>query len=237
MNLGVTEILQNSFVVTIDEKRFGAFECAFRKSGFGSVPQKFIGFEVSDRYLLDTFKPIAELRNSPLRGKLEHNLQKMHSICNSASHFAIVQHAMLLNLPFVAIFEDDAVPVPGCIGKLAEFCSNVPDCTDILRLGYLKPASWHDSKRHVRSNVILNHFVVENYLGSHAYIVFRKHYRKFLETTKDQPKCDYARINPSPDKVVYALKESLFEQINIMDAPVIHSYKLGNGRMKFPKVT
>ena len=237
MNLSIDKILQNSFVITINEDRFNAFSTEFKKHGFTTLPQKFIGFEVSDRYLLNTFRPIANLVNSPLRGELEHNLSKMHSICNSASHFAIVQHALLQGLPFVAIFEDDAVPVPGCIEKLYEFCSNIPDDTDILRLGYLKSIRQMNCKGHARSNVVSNHFVIENYLGSHAYVVFSKHYMRFLETSKDHPKCDYERINPSPDKIVYALEESLFDQINIMDAPVMHSYKFADGRMKFPKVT
>ena len=186
---------------------------------------------------MDNFKIIADLKQSPIRGVLEHNLSKMHSICNNASHFAIVQHALLLDLPFVTIFEDDAVPIENCIEKFSEFCSNIPDDTDILRLGYLKNYSQTNDPKYIPPKIVLEHFVIENYLGSHAYIIFKKHYRTFLETNKDQPKCDYNLINPSSDKVVYAFKESLFNQINIMNAPVMHSYKMADGRMKFPKVT
>ena len=238
MILAFEEIIKNSFVVTIDNKRFNAFKDAFLSAGFSEklLPKKFIGYEISNEYLINTFKPIFDLQFSKVRGYLEQEFEKFHCIFNSASHCAIVQHAMLLDLPFVTIFEDDAVPVKDCVEKLNSYCSNVPNDTDVLRLGYLPPRKEMFNKNYKWPEPEANGFIVSRFPGSHAYIVFKKYYQRFLENNKIQPRCDKDRINPSQDKVVYALREPLFEQINILDAPVIHAYRLKDGKIKLPPV-
>ena len=225
--------MQRSFVVTIDDERFNAFKQSLSSIGIPQnlFPRRFIGYEITEKFLIDNFKIISDLQFSPIRGRLEKNINRIHAICNNASHFAIVQHAMLLDWPFVTIFEDDATPVNDCIEKINEYCKNVPDNTDVLRLGYaIDP---HDK---ISPEIILDNFVIHHYTGSHAYVVFKKFFRRFLDSNKHQPRCDYDKINPTPDKVVYALKESLFNQKNLLDRPVIHSWKLGNGKIKLPPV-
>lgn len=241
MTLAFEEIMKNSFVVTIDSKRYNAFKNSFLSANFPEelLPKKFIGYELVDGFLTSEFKAVFDLQYTKVRGYFEQERKKFWRLCNNASHFAIVQHAMLLDLPFVTIFEDDAVPVENCIEKLNAYCSNVPDDTDVLRLGYYFPIKklfngrckvykWPEPEE--------NGFIVSCFHGSHAYIVFKKYYQRFLESNKYQPRCDKDRINPSQDKVVYALREPLFEQINILDAPVIHAYRLKDGMLKLPPV-
>ena len=238
MTLSFKQILSNSFVVSINEKRYAAFEKEFSAASFPILPKKFIGYEITDKYLLDSFQILADLKNLPKHGILEKNLRMIYSICNNASHFAIVQHAKLLDLPFVTIFEDDAVPIPQCIEKLNVYCSDIPDNTDVLRLGY---STFPEQKQlDIEKCDLDNHsenLIVKNFCGSHAYIVFKKYYMRFLKDNKYQPRCDCQKINPTPDKTVYALKEPLFIQQNILDASVIHSYKLKNGMRKLPPVS
>ena len=237
MKLSFEEIMKGSFVVTIDNERFNVFQKVFSENNIPLklFPKRLIGYEISDNYLIDSFKIISDLQFSEIRGLLEKNLNLIHAICNNASHFAIVQYAMLFNLPFVTIFEDDAVPVKDCIEKLNDYCSNVPDDTDILRLGYLQTDEIYE-RNYVPPKIINEHFIVQRFPGSHAYIVFKKFFKRFLEINKYEPRCDYSKINPTSDKVVYALKESLFKQRNILNRPVIHSWKLDNGKIKLPPV-
>lgn len=230
--------MRNSFVVTIDSERFNAFRSEFLSANFQEelLPKKFIGYEIVDEYLTNEFKPIFDLQFSKVRGYLEQELRKFYRIFNNASHFAIVQHAKLNDLPFVTIFEDDAVPVKDCIEKLNAYCSYVPDDTDVLRLGYTIPHRKLLRGEYVPPEPDENGFIQSRFFGSHAYIVFKKYYQQFLESNKYQPHCDIDKINPGPDKVVYALKEPLFVQYNLLDRPVIHSYKLRNGMLKLPPV-
>ena len=230
--------MQNSFVVTIDSKRYFSFKSSFLSANFPEelLPKKFIGYEATDEFLTSEFKAVFDLQYTKVRGYFEQERKKFWRLFNNVSHFAIVQHAMLLDLPFVTIFEDDAVPIENCIEKLNAYCSNVPDDTDVLRLGYYRLTKKLFNQDYKWPEPEANGFIVSRFFGSHAYIVFKKYYQRFLESNKYQPRCDKDRINPSPDKVVYALKEPLFEQLNILDAPVIHAYRLKNGKIKLPPV-
>ena len=238
MNLTAENILKNSFVVTIDSKRYDAFKNEFLSAGFPEelLPKKYIGYEITDEYVTNEFKPIFDLQFSKVRGYLEQELRKFYRIFNNASHFGIVQHAKLNDLPFVTIFEDDAVPVKNCIEKLNAYCSYIPNDTDVLRLGYTIPHKKLLKGEYIPPKQDENGFIQSRFFGSHAYIVFKKFYQEFLEGNKYQPHCDIDRINPTPNKVVYLLKEPLFVQYNLLDRPVIHSYKLRNGMRKLPPV-
>lgn len=224
MKIPPDDILRNSFVVSIDNERFLAFQNAFESCQI--IPKKFKGYEITDEYLLAHVMSLMVIKNKHKKWMLENDLKLSKSFANNASHFAIVQFAKMLDWPFVTIFEDDAVPVENIREKLDYYCSDIPDETDILRLGYCEPCFRPTRKSDVENAIPhSDKFIVKNISGSHAYIVFKRHYDRFLETNKDNPRCDFDKINPSPDKNVFALKESLFNQINLKHRPVIHSYK------------
>ena len=218
MILAFEEIIKNSFVVTIDNKRFNAFKDAFLSAGFSEklLPKKFIGYEISNEYLINTFKPIFDLQFSKVRGYLEQEFEKFHCIFNSASHCAIVQHAMLLDLPFVTIFEDDAVPMNGILKKLPQYLSNIPDDCDILKLGFTRPM---DYKEQTKS--ISNSFYVRKTLGAHSYIVFQKYYDCLLRTNYSDPTPDESKLNNTSAKI-YNSTEPLFIQINENSDTAVH---------------
>ena len=238
MKLTFEQIMNNSFVVTIDNERFAAFEKGLSTANIPDelFPRKYTGYEITDEYLLSHFRFLKEQAESVYHGLVELNISLVHALCNNASHVGIVQLAKFTNMPFVTIFEDDATPVENCVDKINKQCENIPDDTDVLRLGYIYT---HTPRAH---NYIGNAKVIDDNLiqgwfaGSHAYIVFSKYYDRFIEKNKLCPRCDYGKINPSEDKVVYDLKESVFRQCNIEGRPVIHSWKFANGQIKLPTV-
>lgn len=54
-----------------------------------------------------------------------------------SSHLMIVSMAKTMQLPFVCIFEDDAVGCINCKNKLEQVLNNIPEDTDVLMLGNL----------------------------------------------------------------------------------------------------
>lgn len=225
MRLTTEEILHNSFVVTIDGERVALFNSWFASQGL-AVPKAFTGYELPEMFLKQQFQCFR-------RFPAAQDFKRMAAICNNASHWAIVQHAKFMDLPFVTIFEDDAKPVDGLQEKLDLLCSDIPEETDVLRLGYTSMFKRHTA-RPLIDNAIphSDNLIVSNLSGSHAYIVFRKYYDRFIIDNKLQPRCDLIKINPSKNKIVFALKESLFNQVNLPDRPVISSWKFEDGTWK-----
>ena len=224
MRLTTEEILHNSFVVTIDGERVAVFRKWFEDQGL-IVPGTFEGYEILTPFFRQQFTCF---KTAP-----KQDFRIMSAICNNVSHWSIVQLAKFTNMPFVTIFEDDAKPVDNLKEKLDLFCSDIPDETDVLRLGYSKQFKRSTSRKFVEAAVPhSDNLIVRNLSGSHAYMVFRKHYDTFIAENKVQPRCDYFKINPSLTKTVFALKESLFNQVNLPDRPVISSWKLEDGTYK-----
>lgn len=226
MILNANDIFKNAFVVSIDNVRLLEFQKNFKNKNI-PLPKIFTGYEIEDSYLLAYTNAFDTLKKEKKDGLLNLDLRLFHSFFNNASHFAIVQFAKILDLPFVTIFEDDAVPVDDCIEKLNLYCSDIPDKIDVLRIGYC--SQFYRPTRECDIKIAIPHsdnLIVKNLSGSHAYIVFKRYYDDFIKTNKVNPRCDFSKINPSIYKNVFALKESLFNQINLKNRPVIHSYKL-----------
>ena len=231
MYLTTSQIMQNSLVVSIDNERFLAFQEAFQKEKL-QVPKKFVGYEIMNKSFISQFQSFRYMLLDKRRGVVKQDMKIKNAICNNVSHWSIVQIAKFTDMPFVTIFEDDAMPVEGCATRLDSLCSDIPDEIDVLRLGYCS-----QFKRPLGQGVIdsaiphSDNLIVKNLSGSHAYIVFKRYYDHFIEDNKFQPRCDFRKINPSRDKNVFALKESLFNQINLKDRPVITSWKLPDGEV------
>lgn len=232
MTLNTEEILNNSFVVTIDGERVAVFYKWFEEQGL-RLPEKFIGYELTRDYLLKQFQFLRQLQKFNAPKVVERNVRLFRAISNNVSHWSIVQLAKHANLPFVTIFEDDAKPVGNLRKRMDELCSDIPDETDVLRLGYTKHIKRLTDYRRVNLSVPhSDNLIIENLSGSHAYIVFQRYYDRFITENKIQPRCDFIKINPTLDKTVFALKESLFNQVNLPDRPVISSWKLQDGSIK-----
>ena len=230
--------MNNSFVVTIDNERYSAFESWLTEAGVDKslFPKKFRGYEIEEEYLIKNFKVLEEQSHSLLHGLLDINLSLCHALCNNASHFSIVQIAKFTNMPFVTIFEDDARPVSGFIDKVNSWCADIPDDIDVLRLGYSGSSDPRKENYIGNATRVTDCLIQKRFSGSQAYIVFNKYYDRFIEDNPKCPRCDFDKINPSDDKVVLCLKESVFKQCNIPGRPVIHSYKFADGTIKLPIV-
>lgn len=231
MRLTTEQILQNSFAVTIDGERFAQLEQAFQKENL-IVPHKFVGYSALDTFLINQFQSLKRLEIKNNTSFLKQELKIFYAIFNNVSHWTIVQMAKFADMPFVTIFEDDAVPVENLKEKLDDLCSDIPDETDVLRLGYC-PQFERALGQAIIDNAIphSNNLIVKNLSGSHAYIVFKRYYDRFIEDNKKQPRCSFKKINPTLDKNVFALKESLFNQVNLKEHKVMTSWKLPNGEI------
>lgn len=212
MKLSYEDVFAHAFVVSIDEIRYQAFVDNFKKAGIETIPKLWNGMYVSDKYI-DIYR-----RGDP---RMMTNCTVIKQICNACGQYFIVVMAKVFDWPFVTIFEDDAVPVEGIKEKLDLSLSNLPDDTDAIRLGYLNNS--HAISR--KLNFTSNHISYEFRYGSHAYIVFKKYYDRYLQMSHDSPYADFERLQYSDESKVYVLKESLFNQQNVPGRDVIHSIK------------
>ena len=109
MKLTVTDILEHSFVITINKERHLLFKRIFKAHGLNNpYPRKFNGVVIH--------------YNSP-----QYNC--------SLAHKAAIEKAKKLYWPYVCIFEDDAYPIKGIVGELEHYLSEIPDDCAVLTLG------------------------------------------------------------------------------------------------------
>ena len=124
--------------------------------------------------------------------------------------------AKYLNWDFITIFEDDAIPVKNAKELMKIYCTDIPDDADILKLGYT-------SERHRQKMLYRDEkFVSINQKGSHAYIVFKKEYDRFLSDSIINPRADIMRFNPHPGVNSYSCIVPLFLQKDIEGEDHIH---------------
>ena len=180
-------MLDNSFVITIDDKRYQNFCKRFEFVGLNNpLPKKFIGFQI---------------QNGVYR---ESGFIKTKNICNCwFSHIAIVSMANALGWDFVCIFEDDTLPANDVASRLDEILSDVPDDADIIKFGHLgvfddKPITEYDKIFDIRET-----------RGSHAYVIFKRFYDKFIEITKRDILIDHTPMNDKTSNIL-TTKDLLF---------------------------
>jgi hypothetical protein len=113
------ELLNHSFVITINDERFDNFCKVFQEHGLNPLPKRFNGFTLPN----DIYKDIGLIKTSN------------HCNC-SFSHAAIIKTAESLDWPFVCIFEDDAYPHKDIIIKFQNVLNDIPNAIDMIKLGY-----------------------------------------------------------------------------------------------------
>lgn len=91
-------------------------------------------------------------------------------------NLAIAKAAEALDWPFVCIFEDDARPCIGAGQKLQSALQGLPEDIDMLKLGWL-------CKRDVVA--FSQKLCFASTLGSHAYVLFKRGYRKFQKNVTE----------------------------------------------------
>lgn len=177
--------MKNSFVITIDDRTYDMFTNRF--SRFTTIiPKKFNGFTIPNR----VYKKAGII--------------KTNNVINcSLSHVALIKYAQMNELPFICVFEDDAVPHKDVKLFLDSVLSNIPDDCDMLKLGVL---GFHgpDSKT-LNSNLTVNNHTS----GSHAYVIFNRYYQRYLLNMKINPVADGLVMN-DVNSNIYMSKTNLF---------------------------
>lgn len=122
------------------------------------------------------------------------------------SHVSIINYAKTHNLPYVLVFEDDAYPCINCRLVFEEYLNHIPNDATMIILG------WPNHKHNTQTfNKYFNRVTTCTICGSHAYILFKNAYDKYLDyfTTHSTGKADndiYQILN------AYILDKPLFIQ-------------------------
>lgn len=153
MDISLEKVIENSFCISIDQKRRHIFQTVFNHY-FGKVPRIFDGYT-----------------NPELDG-----IRKC-----SLSHVSIIRMAKAMELPFVTIFEDDAYPRRDANIIIRDVIRRTPEDANMLILGWnvLKNASKIDDIILKGPSRPAN--CDRRIYGSHAYIVFEKCYDKYIK--------------------------------------------------------
>lgn len=189
MKITLDEFFRNSFVLSIADHALDRFYAIFKNafpSQAGNMP-----------------RPVRGFKNKGLRPS--YNCKLGHSM--------MVRMAKALDLPFVALFEDDAYPCIDAESKLKEVLENVPDCANVLVLGWICRSHGfvHDAAR--GSNDLVRFYPRGILYGTQSWIVFKKYYDDFIricETYPDLAIDDFVRqfkevcvVNRSPLFIQY----------------------------------
>ena len=197
MEIAINDLLENSFVITIDDQRYNEFVNNFKHAGFDLLPRRFDGFAIPN----GMYKNVG--------------LIKTKNYCNcSLSHIAIVKYAKMMNMPYVCIFEDDAYPCKGIQEQFKRLISMIPYDADIVKLGFTR---YVDKAKVFDSNGELSLLKNENSWGSHAYIVFSKYYDKYIENYHKDMLADGMVLN-DVDASIFVPNDILFMQYQIQDS-------------------
>jgi GR25 family glycosyltransferase involved in LPS biosynthesis len=131
------------------------------------------------------------------------------------SHAALVKYANLLNLDFIAIFEDDAYPCDEILEKLTEYLTGIPDDCDILKIGW--------SGVYKNENSFQQKFNRQpKSWGTFAYVIFKRYYKRYFENFKKSYISDHDVM--SSDSVnTYHTRQRLFYYYNQESDVLIHN--------------
>lgn len=110
MNLTTKDLLQHSFVITIDDERFKWFKKVFKFHSIEPLPRRFPG--------------VTLWYNSP-----QYNCY--------LSHKNAILKAKKLKWPYVCIFEDDAYPINNVMDKLNDRLKELPETCKVFVLGHI----------------------------------------------------------------------------------------------------
>jgi len=152
MTIAVKDLLEHSFVISVDKNRYGVFCDRFSKYGLNDpLPRLFEGFK---------------LKNGIHK---EQGFIKTKNLCNCFfTHIALIKMAQCLDMDYICIFEDDALPCKDITEKLQMHLDSLPTDVDMLKFGYLGILNVNKK--------IDKMFSIAKTLGSHAYIVFKRFY-------------------------------------------------------------
>ena len=187
MEFTIKDFFRHSFCITTSDEQYKRFKDRFVDRGLPRrmLPKKFVG-----TYPKHTMKDRTSMQMCIL------------------SHFSIINMASTLNLPYVTIFEDDALPMKDFYPKLSEFLSEgVPDGASAVYFGNL-----HFIDIQEKTSGVKFASMTSNLYGTHAYTVFKGAYANYLKVNRASER----QINPDwcqeLFKPCYASTKSFFIQ-------------------------
>lgn len=219
MKIDIKEFLERSYYITVDNRRAVRFEEIFRNNGLNPIPKRINGYKASDNFIKSYLK-IALNKDQTSR---------LHNLFCGVSHLIPIYYAKMSEMPFVVVFEDDAVPMNGILEKLKFYLNDVPDDCDVLKLGFTRPLDYKE-----QPNVISEKFYIRKTLGAQSYIVFQKYYDILLKTNYLDPTPDESKLNKK-DARIYNSKEPLFIQINENSDTAVHGSRDAQYYSKYAK--
>lgn len=185
----INDLLQNSFVISINNKRYNDFCNIFNQYKLNTpLPKLFNGFELKNGI-----------------NKLAGFIKTNNVINCSLSHEALIKYGKMMNLPYMCIFEDDALPCYNIYDKLIAVINELPEDADMLKLGAIKFQK--NNMKVLNCNLCINN----DTWGSHAYIIFKKYYDRYITNIETTPIADLLAMNDNKAKI-YCVVEPLFIQ-------------------------
>lgn len=148
MNIDKEDLFKYSYVITISDQKYKRITDYFTKAQL-KPPHRFNGFQIQNR-----------------------NFQK--NLNCTISHIALIKMADTLNFPFICIYEDDAVPHKNILSLLNKYLTDIPDDTEVLKLGRMRVFA--NTKK-----LITDKFIKIKARGAQAYIVFKSGYKNILK--------------------------------------------------------
>lgn len=186
--LKLENVIKNSFVISINSKRLKFFYDNW-KINLPGLPKHVEGLQLAkNKWFNENAQCI--------------NIIKTQTSC-MATHLMIVSMARAMSLPFVCIFEDDAI---GCIDvktKFEDLLKDIPNDIDIFILGNCRTFG-------IKAD--FGKFVIPTKTyGMQSYIVFQKNYDHFIDVISE----DLTAGLVGYGKNVYLAKDILFCQYSI----------------------
>lgn len=192
-HLTIQQMLENSFVISINDDQLDFFYKVFEKSGLNPMPKFFEG--IKTKQIKDYTCEVPK---------------KCHSVINCMmSHLFLVRLAKYLDLPFICIFEDDAYPCKDILVELERQLKNIPNKIKLLTLGNIRFKA-HKEKLYTSTG---NYIKVKYNHGSHAYIVFKEGYDDYINVVNTENAIADLVFEKMPQ--IYSTNENLFIQANI----------------------
>lgn len=193
MTIEVQQLLERSFVISINYYTYLSFCKQFQEAQLDPIPRLFSGYKIKN----ELYKDAGFIKTSDVFN------------C-SFSHFNIIKMAQTLNWPYVCIFEDDAEPCEDCFNKLSRYLTDLPNNLDILKLGIISTGDTQPIRQYGR---LLKY---KQSYGAHAYIVFQQYYSNYFEKMKFNSNlvADNDLVNDIY-RNIYSTQDVLFTQKNI----------------------
>ena len=208
MDISIQDFIKNSYVISVNDDILSRFHTIFRAAGFVDVPATVQGF----RFNSQQFRSDSLMKS--VYGGCQRN-PKYGALGCGVSHAALIKHADLLGLDFVAIFEDDAYPCDGIREKLAEYLTGIPDDCDILKLGW--------SNVYQNNDKFCQKFNAQpKSWGTFAYVVFKKYYKRYFENFEKSYISDHDVMRSDSVKT-YHTRQRLFYYYNQDSDSLIHN--------------